>query len=470
MPDTIDRGLALPARLGVRAWGLMTSVRFAVLVIVGIVIAGAVGTIVRQFPVAALYDPARYAAELADMHRRWDGLSLAGVRFGPVLVELFDRAGFFRIFSAWWVVLLLTTLVTSIICCTIERLPNLWRQSRPGPIAMPPSFFDVRLGGRVEVTNVSVDARRVRQALRRGRFGVREIVDAEGTVHLLGERNRRTKLATILTHLGLIGFLLGGLVTAVFGFDTVLFLGNGQTAPIMPLGAAGNLIVKNNAFEAPRRPGGGFADFRTDLAVYRDGALIARKTIRVNDPLEAGGYVFHQNTFGPAVDLRILDPAGRPAWVGPVVLDGFYLGRPQGFKPVPGADLGLFIVLDRDSKGLPLLAVEGMSAPRADGSVDSRFAAAIGVGETVPDTVTGGYRIEFVGTSSWTGLVIKRDPGQPFIWASFALLLSGLVITFYLPRARIWVNVSSDRVWLAVLADRFVDERRELERVIDALA
>jgi cytochrome c biogenesis protein len=249
----------------------------------------------------------------------------------------------------------------------------------------------------------------------------------------------------------------------------VLFLGNGQSAPIMPAGAPGNLIVKNVAFEAPRRPNGRFADFRTDLAVYRDGVEVARKTIRVNDPLEAGGYVFHQNTFGPAVDLRVLDPASRPVWVGPVVLDGFYQGRPQGFREVPGADFGLFLVLTKDESGAALLAVEGLSRPQADGSVVSRFAATIGPGEQVPAVVTAGYRIEFVGTSSWTGLVVKRDPGQPIIWVSFALLLAGLVLTFYLPRVRIWARFTGTTLELAVLGDRFVDPRRELERVIAAL-
>lgn len=469
VPVDASRILRLTGTIGARAWAMFTSVRFAVLLIIGIVIAGAIGTIVRQFPVVALYDPARYAAELQEMHRRWDGITLGPVAIGPTVVAAFDRLGFFRVFSAWWVVLLLTLLVISIICCTIERLPKLWNQSRLGPVEMHAAFFDPALPGRARVEGIELTLSEVEHALRRGRLGVRTSVSSGQTMHALGERNRRTKLATVLTHLGLIGFLLGGLVTAVLGFDTVLFLGNGQSAPIMPLGAGGNLIVKNLAFEAPRRPNGGFADFRTDLAVFKDGVEIARKVIRVNDPLEAGGYVFHQNTFGPAVDLLVLDPAGKPVWVGPVVLDGFYQGRPQGFREVPGADLGLFLVLTKDETGAALLAVEGLSRPAADGSVMSRFAATIGAGDRVPTAVTDGYDIEFIGTSSWTGLVIKRDPGQPIIWLSFALLLAGLVITFYLPRVRVWARLTGTTLELAVIGDRFVDQRRELERAIAAL-
>lgn len=471
MPVSTDPRLVLrfTGALGARAWAMFTSVRFAVLLILGIVVAGTIGAIVRQFPVIALHDPARYAAELQDMHRRWDGIALGPLAIGPTLVEVFDRLGFFRVFSTWWVIVMLTMLVISIICCTIERLPKLWHQSRLGPVEMQSAFFDPALSGRARVEGIELTRSQLEKALRHGHLGVRSMLGDDGAVNAVGERNRRTKLATVLTHLGLIGFLLGGLVTAVLGFDTVLFLGNGQSAPVMPLGAAGNLIVKNVAFEAPRRPNGTFADFRTDLAVYQDGVQVARKTIRVNDPLEAGGYVFHQNTFGPAVDLRVSDPAGKPVWVGPVVLDGFYQGRPQGFREVPGADLGLFLVLTKDVSGAALLAVEGLSRPRADGSVVSRFAATIGPGERVPTSVTEGYGIEFLGTSSWTGLVIKRDPGQPVIWLSFALLLAGLVTTFYLPRVRVWARLSGTTLELAVIGDRFVDTRRELERVIAAL-
>ena len=56
-----------------------------------------------------------------------------------------------------------------------------------------------------------------------------------------------------------------------------------------------------------------------EFFVTRDGQLLARKVIRVNDPLTAGGYTFHQNGFGPAPDLEIrstLDDA--ILWSGPV--------------------------------------------------------------------------------------------------------------------------------------------------------
>src|SRR4029453_8919107 len=104
--------------------------------------------------------------------------------------------------------------------------------------------------------------------------------------HFYGDRNQYMKLTTLFTHLGLILFLAGGAVTVALGYEPVVFLGEGQTAPVHNVGTPDNLLIKNVHFEAPTRPDGSFADFRTDLAVYRNGEEVARKIIRVNDRLE----------------------------------------------------------------------------------------------------------------------------------------------------------------------------------------
>jgi cytochrome c biogenesis protein len=93
----------------------------------------------------------------------------------------------------------------------------------------------------------------------------------------------------------------------------------GDTLTVQPIGTPSLLLVQNLGFEAPGLETGNPSDFTTDLAVYRDGQLLERKTIRVNDPLSAGGYTFHQNGFGPAPDLEIRSTIdGSVLWSGPI--------------------------------------------------------------------------------------------------------------------------------------------------------
>jgi cytochrome c biogenesis protein len=466
------------ARLGGAAWATLTSVRFAVVLILLIASAGVVGALVRQFPAAVLHDPAGYARELSDMHTRWDGISVLGMRIGPAMVDVFDHLGFFRIFSASWFVLLLVVLVVAIVCCTLDRTPRLWRQSQPGRVDQPLPFFDPMLSDRAVLDGVSLSAEDVAGALRRRHFRVqRRVTEADDvTTWIQGDRNQYVKLATLLTHLGLILFLAGGAVTVAMGFETVVFVGEGQTAPVQPVGTPGNLLVKVNSFQAPTNADGSFADFVTDLSVYQDGTEVARKEIRVNDPLEVQGFVFHQNTFGPAVDLTIHDPEGGLVWTGPLLLDDQVAGFPSGFMTIPGSDVGVLAVLTKTADGVSALVLQGVGLPSvtddgAAGQVEGTdlFRVVVGLGATVDPTATGGYAITWDRAGAWTGMVIKNDPGAPVIWIAFLFLITGLVLTFYFPRRRVWVRMDGDVARVAVLADRYVDTERELRGVVEEL-
>jgi hypothetical protein len=56
------------------------------------------------------------------------------------------------------------------------------------------------------------------------------------------------------------------------------------------------------------------------------------------------------------------------------------------------------------------------------------------------------------------------------VWAAFAFLITGIAISFYLPRRRIWARVLPDGD-LAIVnrSDRYVDVEREFGRLLDDL-
>ena len=157
-----------------------------------------------------------------------------------------------------------------------------------------------------------------------------------GGTYLYGDRNRWTKLATLITHAGLVLFLVAAAVTSRLGFEQGLVIAEGESLTVQPIGTPGLLLVRNLGFEAPGFETGRPTDFTTHLAVYQDGQQIAEKTIRVNDPLEVGGYTFHQNGFGPAPDVVIRDADGKPLWTGPIPMTDQAAGFPFAEFAVPG--------------------------------------------------------------------------------------------------------------------------------------
>jgi cytochrome c biogenesis protein len=433
-------------------------------------IAGVFGAVLRQVPSFALHDPSAYADQMSQIHAAYDPLSILGLNIGPGMVDVFERLGLFRVFSAPWFIFLLTLLVVSIVVCTLNSVPHMWRSARNVRVVQAAPFFDLRLDHRAAYADAGTGGvQALRDVLRGGRYRVREETATEKTgtapvLHLYGDKNQYLKLATLFTHLGLILFLAGAAVTTALGFETVVFLGEGQTAPVQSVGTPDNLLVKNIHFDAPTRPDGSFADFTTDLAVYQNGQEVARKIIRVNDPLEVNGYVFHQNTFGPAESLSIWDGGGQLVWDGPVLLDGALAGRPQGFLTIPGSELGLLVVLDRATDGTALLALSGITAETQPDGGNVCFLQVVGLGSTTQPGTTCGYTIGWASASAYTGMVIKRDPGQGFIWVAYLSLILGLVLSFYFPRRRVWARLDGDRLELAMSADRYVDVDREFDR------
>ena len=453
-------------------WRLLTAVNFAVLQIIVLGLLAVVGMTIRQLPGFAFRSPSDYSGEMLKMHARYDPV------FGSAGVDLLERLQFFSVFSSTWFTIGLVVLIVSIVACTIDRTPRLWRQSAHIRVVQPDPYYDPRLPDRVRIAGASAGGRPleeadVRGALRRHHLAVRAVAAADGATYLYGDRNRWTKLATLVSHLGLILFLVAGAVTARFGVELGLVVAEGDTLTVQPIGTPGLLLVKNLGFAAPGFETGSPTDFTTDLEVYRDGDLVARKTIRVNDPLSVAGYTFHQNGFGPAPDLLIRDVDGATLWSGPVALTDAAAGLPFGTLSVPGRDVGLQLLLDRDAEGVGILVVLPYrivgTNPDGTPAVENGLPMAIARGETQSSAGLD-FFVTLRAFSDFTLLIAKNDPGRDIVWAAFVFLIVGLAITFYLPRRRVWARLAADgELALVGRSDRYVDLDREFGALVDEL-
>src|SRR3984893_8722749 len=102
------------------AWGWLSSVRTAILLIASIVVICLLGIYFVQAPGEGLNDPLAYASWVQQN---------ALPRYGS-LTPIFDWLQFFTIFSSWYFLLLMVIFVLSIIVCTLNRVPALWHNFR----------------------------------------------------------------------------------------------------------------------------------------------------------------------------------------------------------------------------------------------------------------------------------------------------------------------------------------------------
>lgn len=150
--------------------------------------------------------------------------------------------------------------------------------------------------------------------------------------------------------------------------------------------------------------------------------------LAINEPLEVQGYNI---TWLRAVAIPALQVNDMPGATG----DQVTLQMPV------------------DANGDPYLVISGVD----------KDAIVAGPDELV--STTSGYAYEFGGRVEASGINIRRDPGDTFIWLAVGMAMIGLGMTFYIPRRRLWIKVDGDRTYLAGLAERSTRFGRELRMI-----
>lgn len=422
-----------------RVWVRFTSVGFANALIGAIAIAGAFGIVIRQFRAVAFSTPEAYAAELATNR----------TRYSEPMSSILEGLGIYHVFTTWWFSALVILFSISLASNTLRRLGRIWVDVTRPSVKRSRRFFSPGLPGRIEPLE-GIAFETVVRSLRDQRYRLR-VVEQGAVRHVLAERWPLSQFGSPLAHGALLLFVLAmGLVTPRFGFEEGLKVPVGAERPIEPPGTPGNLLVRNEEFVARFDERNQPTEFRTRLVVFRDGVEIARKDILINDPLSVDGTTFHENFFGPAVEINVRDAAGQILFSGPVVLDGNAGGLPEGAQAVPGTDVTLELLLRRGEGGIAQLDVVGLrpSPDGGDAGPTTAFAARLTTGQGyAPDSAPIG--VEFVRPSSYIGLIVKRDPGQGLVWLGGVLLVGGLTLSLGFPRRRLWARWEAGKLRLA---------------------
>jgi cytochrome c biogenesis protein ResB len=217
-----------------------------------------------------------------------------------------QRLGLFEVFHAKWFLFALGFLVVNVTTCTLNRWAPTFRNVFHPPRRVPDSFFE-RAHNRTVLA--PVDAGALASTLRKLRFRVETRVE-DGATYLFADRHAWTQLATFVSHLALILFISGGLVTWLTGFSAEIFTGEGTTAPVFVVSNPDQLQVRIDSTTGRFGEKGNPLDFRTKLTIFKNGKEVARGTTTVNDPFKYDGYRFHQAAYFPnGAELRIRDVA-----------------------------------------------------------------------------------------------------------------------------------------------------------------
>lgn len=414
-----------------RLWRLLSSPRFALVIILVLVALCLIGVFLMQAPSEITTDPATY--------RLWVD-NMARPRFGG-WTGLFSALRLFDVFHSPWFIAAGSLLMINILFCTVKRWSSVVIAVRGGGVKQAASFY--RTGtDRAQATVPALSGKSgeaMADILKSRRYRVKA-ESADGFINMAAGKNRFSPLGTFLTHLSLILFVLGFLVTAVWGFRHAAFLVAEGSREDVGHGTGLSLMLKS--FEDEYWPDGRPKDFRSEVVLYSEGREVAPALVRVNSPLSYHGVNFYQASFGTALRLQVR-AAGEDVYNGSfpltqtVSMEGVV--RYAGKLELPEAGITVLLLSQAFNGADPVIRDNEVGAlVYRDGTADPVASELLEAG--VPRDIVG-LQFTLVGREQFSVFQISYNPGIVLVWIACGFFILGLGLVFYLPYRQLWVLV-----------------------------
>jgi cytochrome c biogenesis protein len=430
---------------------LITDLRLAIILLLVIAAFSITGTVIEQGQTLAFYQ-ANYPEHPA--------------LFGFLSWKVILMLGLNDVYRTWWFLALLILFGTSITACSFTRqLPALKSARRWKFYDQPRQYQKLALSAELNLeTRNLASLPNLSQLLQQRRYKIFQ--DTEKDNLLYARKGIVGRIGPIIVHIGIVVILLGGIWGAMTGFLAQEMIPSGSTFKVNNVIEAGPLAqgqvpkdwsVRVNRFWIDYTPSGGIDQFYSDMSVLDDqGKEVDHKKIYVNEPLRYKGVTFYQTDWGiSAVRVRINK---SPIFQLPMAsLNTNGKGRLWGtwipIKPDLSAGVSL---LAKDLQGTVLIY-------DSNGKLVDTVRAGM-------STEVNGVTLKILDVIGSTGLQIKADPGIPIVYTGFALLMAGVVMSYF-SHSQVWALQKDGCLYVGAKTNRAqVAFEREVLEILDKLS
>ncbi len=371
--------------------------------------------------------------------------------YGPLRSNFIQLFQLNDVYHSWWFFALVFLLTTSLLACSLNRLMSLWRQATTFQYRYEKDFYSGAPIKGEAVSSMAAEemAGGLLHRYRQRRYRV-FMEEKQGRFYFYADRGRFGPFGSLVTHLSLVVIMTGALYGGLTGFKSYANIPEGESFDIQKAGFS----VRLNDFHIDYYDDYMPKQYYSDLKVMNGDQEVMSKVISVNDPLTYKGVTFYQTSYGWVVD-GVLANLGKETGFSSMEREATPVGDDLRIKTLFYPDY------TSDASGYPRTRSPLPNNPRVvyvlyQGAKALKYdVAELGEPSKVNDNIT----VTFTGYRQYTGLQIARDPGIPIVYTGSALMVMGLLLSFYVFPRRTWAMVTPDprgcRVLIAGAAPRF---------------
>ncbi len=421
---------------------LLADLRLAIVLLLAIALFSIAGTVIEQGQSLAFYQQ-NYP----------DDPALFGFLSWKVLLTL----GLDHVYRTWWFLSLLILFGASLTACTFTRqFPALKAARRWSFYSNPRQFQKLALSTEADAEDADMF-----KAQLEGK-GYR-VFEEDNKIY--ARKGIAGRIGPIVVHASMLIILVGAIFGAMTGFFAQEIVPSGETFQVKNIFDAGpwaearipkDWAVRVNKFWIDYTPEGTIDQFYSDLSVVNEaGEELDHDVIHVNKPLRYQGVTFYQADWAiAAVRVHVNNsPIFQLPMAQLPIADG---GRIWGtwIPTKPDMSDGVAVVA-KDLQGTVVVYdTEGTLI----GTIREGMTLAVNGVNLTLDALVGS-----------TGLQIKADPGIPFVYLGFGLLMVGVVMS-YVSHSQIWALRTGDRLYIGGRTNRAqVTFEREFISLIDSI-
>lgn len=370
--------------------------------------------------------------------------------------QVWQVLGLTHLYSTAWFRFLLGLLFINLVFCSVQRFHGIYIKSfKPQPLESK-SFIPGKI--RRELSGEPNELRETVESDLRGKRFLIIAKDNEKGWSFIALKRRWGYWGSLITHIAIAVLVVAGLIGLLAGFKGYFMGLVGTTKSVQNVNVIqgkvpGDFDIRVNSFEPRFLPNGDRENWYTDLSILEKGKEVAHQTISTNHPFTYKGISFYQSSWSVGITV------GMNGQEFPVTMNE---GESTGLFQLPGTDMSMSIDVGQN-----------LRQPTVSYQVSQGFkkvqSGQVLMGQTVD--VQGKVKLTVDG---WiTGLKVKRDPGVPLVWLGFALLVIGLLLSFYWRPLLVYgvlerAENGSGKLTLGVSSARFVSSvPKELDELLD---